>query len=107
MLPQVQEWFPNGEFTSMHDSAPCHKAKKLTTFLNAQKVKVLDWPGNSPDLNPIENLWQKMKREISRELITNKRKLIERLIDVWHKSESIKINCSNVSKVCPGEFKRL
>lgn len=93
MLPQVQEWFPNGDFTFMHDSAPCHKAKKVTKFLNDKKIRILDWPGNSPDLNPIENIWELMKREISRESITNKQQLIEHLIKAWHKVQSIKENC--------------
>ncbi|CAK1594744.1 unnamed protein product [Parnassius mnemosyne] len=101
MLPQVLVLFPNGEFKLMHDSAPCHKAKKVTKFLNAQKVKVLDWPGNPLDLNPIENFWELMKREISREVVNNKRELIERLIDVWHRSESVKINCSKCIESMP------
>lgn len=67
MLPQTTEWFPNGNFVFMHDSAPCHKAKKVTAFLEEKGVEVLEWPGNSPDLNPIENLWELMKREIGKD----------------------------------------
>ena len=93
MLPQAHDWFPGGDFTYMHDSTPCHKAKKVTKFLQEHQVRVLDWPGNSPDLNPIENLWELMKREISKENITNKTQLIEHLIQVWHRSQKIKGNC--------------
>ena len=41
--------------TFMQDSAPCHKAKTVVCWLNSH-YNVLRWPGNSPDLNPIENL---------------------------------------------------
>ena len=44
------------------NSAPCHKAKAVTKWLQAKNVKVLQWPGNSPDLNPIENLWTLVKK---------------------------------------------
>ena len=43
----------------MHNSAPCHKARKVTRYLEQKQIK---WPGNSPDLNPIKNCWQKMKK---------------------------------------------
>jgi hypothetical protein len=98
MIPQAMEWYPNGNFTFQHDSAPCHKAKTVTKFLEAEKIHVLPWPGNSPDLNPIENLWELLKRDISKNLITNKRDLIEKLINVWHHSEEIKKICQNLIK---------
>lgn len=105
MLPQTTEWFPNGNFVFMHDSAPCHKAKKVTAFLEEKGVEVLEWPGNSPDLNPIENLWELMKREIGKEKITNKRALIERLIEVWHRSETIQNNCLKCIQSMPQRVK--
>ena len=45
----------------MHDSVPCHKAKKVRKWLQTKKFEVLEWPRNSPDLNPIENGWHHMK----------------------------------------------
>ena len=45
----------------MHDGAPCHQSKIVKQFLTKNHIKILDGPRNSPDLNPIENLWSKMK----------------------------------------------
>jgi hypothetical protein len=90
LKPQVHQWFPNNDFVFMHDSAPCHKAKSITKYLQDQNIKVLDWPGNSPDMNPIENVWRALKKEISKEkVITNKQELIEKIIKAWHNTPSL------------------
>ena len=46
------------------DSAPCHTAKTAMTWFKNNRIRLLDWPGNSPDLNPIKNLWMLMKRKV-------------------------------------------
>ena len=44
-----------------HDGAPCHTAKVVKGFLDNKNIPTIKWPGNSPDLNPIENVWAYMK----------------------------------------------
>ena len=51
--------------TFMHDDAPCYRSKLVNLFLQENQVKVLDWPGSSPDLNPTENLWKLMKDRVA------------------------------------------
>ena len=48
-----------------HDSALCHKSKQVTKWLQEKRVQVLDWPGNSPDINPIKKLWILVKKKVS------------------------------------------
>ena len=74
--------FPDGSGVYQQDSAPCHKAKKVMGYMKKMKITVLDWPGNSPDLNPIENLWSIIKLRLRSEDCTTKTRLIEAIIRI-------------------------
>lgn len=65
------------------DGAPAHSAKKVTQWLARNRVKVLEWPGNSPDLNPIENLWMVMKRKLRAHSPSNRKDIIYWLQRIW------------------------
>ncbi|KAI0996257.1 hypothetical protein K3495_g11922 [Podosphaera aphanis] len=48
----------------MQDNAPSHKAAQTMRELNETKITPIEWPSYSPDLNPIENVWNMMKSYI-------------------------------------------
>ncbi len=54
MLPSADQLFKDADFIFQQDLAPAHTAKSTKSWLNDHGVGVLDWPANSPDLNPIE-----------------------------------------------------
>jgi len=83
MLPSARQLFPY-PFLFQYNSAPCHHAKLVTNWKRQNNITMLDWPAQSPDLNPIKHLWHKVALEISRRHPTIKRELIESLITLWN-----------------------
>ncbi len=64
MLPSADKLYGDADFIFQQDLAPAHTAKGTKSWFNDHGVTVLDWPVNSPDLNPIENLWSIVKRKM-------------------------------------------
>jgi len=60
----VARHFPQNNSIFQDDNAPIHRAQKVMEYRVKNEIKMLSWPAQSPDLNIIENVWQRLKREL-------------------------------------------
>ena len=66
------------------DNAPAHTARSTTRFLEERSVVVMKWPPKSPDLNPIENLWDTVEAKVRQDTATSRNELWGKILVAWN-----------------------
>ena len=67
------------------DNDPKHTSKVVAKLLKDNKVKVLEWPSQSPAFNPIENLWEELKKCLRARRPTNLTQIHQLCQEEWSK----------------------
>ncbi|GBO34810.1 Transposable element Tc1 transposase [Araneus ventricosus] len=76
----------NGIF--QQDNAPCHEARIVLELFeeDTDEFHLMSWPPNSPDLNPMEHIWDVMERQLRTQTppCPNISTLRDRCLDIWY-----------------------
>ena len=84
----------HGPAILMHGNARPHVARICRQFLNRNNVTVLPWSALSPDMNPIEHMWDYLGRKVrARGNIHNLRDLENASIEEWNNIPNVVIRC--------------
>ena len=84
----------------------CHTARSVKqTYLRHENVPLLHWPEDSSDMNPIENIWELVKREIANETINTNIRPIKRLIRIWNHYQQMQNTVRAGINILPSESK--
>ena len=89
LVPELRKQFPHGDGVFQQDLAPCHTGCKTKAFMKDNNISTLSWPGNSPDANPIENLWAIIKARLHKRDCTTMQKLTEAVIQLWFHDDEL------------------
>ena len=88
-VPFLQRY---GPAILMHDNARPHDARICRQFLSRNNVNVLPWPAVSPDINPIEHIWDYLGRTVrARGNVYNLRDLEKAFIQEWNNIPNVVI----------------
>ena len=84
LLKFVEKLGTSHDWIFQHDNDPKHMATIVANWLNGNGAERLHWLSFSPDLNPIEHLWDEVERQLKKKQPKSQNELKESLIEVWH-----------------------
>ena len=79
----------------MQDNASIHKARKTIALFERLGITLMDWPANSPDLNPIKNIWSLLKERVGRHFPTTRDQVVAAIQLEWSR-----LTIADVATVC-------
>lgn len=85
LLPSAQKWFirKNTKWILQEDNDPKHRSRLCTAWKQENDIELLDWPSQSPDANPIENVWSWMKLKLRGKQIWKVQELVRQIRLIW------------------------
>lgn len=84
LVPSAYARFGLGPIRFVQDRSPIHTSRVVTEwFEDHQEFDLLPWPAKGSDLNPIENLWSEMVREMNTQNVSNENALWENVVQTW------------------------
>ena len=84
LLRSARDMYGDEWYIFQQDKALCHTAGSVMKWFDDNKITILYWSGNSPNLNPIENLWRRLKVLVAAKKARNKQELVEAIISSWY-----------------------
>ena len=84
-LLEVANFFHPDGWILQEDNSPIHRhhSSQSREWKSSRNILVLDWLSNSPDLNPIENLWAVLKIRLLKKYISIKEELCDKIVQEW------------------------
>lgn len=85
LIPTIEEQFDaeNIPVIFQDDNARCHRGRAVQAYLRSINVKTMAWPAQSPDMNPIENVWRELKKRVEYMKPTTKDELLAAIQHCW------------------------
>lgn len=90
LIPSAKLHFsfdPPEQWYFLHDNDKKFKSHLVQNFLHTNGITTIDFPPYSPDLNPIENLWATLAREVEQKQCDTMEELQEEIVAVWDKAD--------------------
>lgn len=84
LLTSARQFGIEDDFIFQHDNDPKHTARSIKQWLSENGVNVMEWPAQSPDINPIEHLWEHLDRKIRENSLSNLQQLKNVIQDAWN-----------------------
>ena len=75
----------NNGITFVDDNCPIHRARLVEDWKQENNMQEYSWSSHSPDLNPIENVWVYMKRQLHC-IVLDHENLEKVVVDIWNKN---------------------
>ena len=85
LLPSAEAWFgrPRQPWVLQEDNDPKHRSRLCTLWRSENDIERLDWPSQSPDANPIENVWAFIKHKLAGKRIMTLKQLSRQIRKIW------------------------
>jgi hypothetical protein len=102
LVSSAHQFWPKGQWWFQQDNASPHTAGTSRDWFHNHGVDLIDWPAWSPDLNPIEQLWNDLKRRVYERHARTMEELERHVTEEW-----AAIDLNFIARICRNMPQRL